>query len=90
MMESIFSTVYMHHVTKKVKEQYKKLSIEEKKDFLERIQRRKLEYSVCNECPDEETKAIVSLCNLCNIIYWNFDNLKIENEINLLAEENAR
>jgi len=90
MMKSIFSTVYMYHVTQKVLEQYKELSVEGKKDFLERIQRRRLGYSVCNECPEEETKGIVSMCNLCNIIYSNFDNLKIEDEINLLAEENAR
>jgi len=90
MIKSIFSTVYMYHVTKKVLEQYKKLSIEEKKDFLERIQRRRLENDVCGECPEEETKGIVSLCNLCNIIYLNFDNLRIDHEINLLTEENGR
>ena len=90
MIKSIFSTIYMNHVTKQVREQYGNLTIEEKKAFLERIQRRRLGDSVCNECPEEESANLVSLCNLCNIICLNFDNLKIDNEINLLVEKNDR
>lgn len=89
MIKSIFSTVYMLHVIEEVRKKYENLNLGEKKDFLERIQKRRLRKYVCDDCPENKIKGI-NLCSLCNIIYHNFNNVKLGNEINLLTEKNAR
>ena len=89
MEKSIIKSIYMRQVLDSVKEQYKGLEIEGKKEFLERIKKRREEDFSCENCP-EQNKGLVSLCNLCNIISYNFDSSRLNNEMDLLTKKNDR
>ena len=86
METAIFNTIYMSHVLPQILGQYKKLGNDEKIEFLERIEKRRKGVPVCEACPYKNNE-LVSICNLCNIVYLNFDKSKLEKEITLLKND---